>query len=685
MRSDTQEKSNEYKDFPVDHYSYSLFTKFSNDPLMFKIYYINGERIETLSSPSNMIGRSAHEGLKTYFEDIKNNRNEGEAIKNGLEKGRLYLDSCSDGFIKYNTIAKDRATLNEKYAWAYLGYIQDIGFKKSIKEILLIEKMLQYKIEINGKLLPIPIKGSADLVYRNQDGKIIIRDHKFTGLYSNPDKIDGAKLIQAAFNYFLVFAELGEAPYSIIFEEYKLTKNKDPKVRQTKEYEIVFEKHKLVFDLFYRFYDDITKALLGKQVFIPNLNAIYDQEISILSYIHRLDVDEVRDSECKKLKVDNITEVLKQKIQKAGAMRHYLDTISKTFISGETLNYKNMNTEEKIKMKLAEHGLGVEFHSKVVGSNVTLYRYEPSIGLKMSRIESFVKDIEQVVETSGIRILAPIPNSGLIGFEVPNKERTFPTKRIAFDFFNLAMGESVIGDIVRMDIREAPHMLVCGATGSGKSVFVSSLIKQLGKFDSHVKMVLLDPKSVELAQFSKLKNVDSYISDPSSINKKLHGLIKEMNTRYSLLQSKGLRNIAEIDGDIPYIFVFIDEFGDLIASNIMEKRMVETGNLYKNGQAIKKNIDVNISDEIRQSILILAQKARAAGIHLIISTQRPSVKIVSGDIKANFPTRVAFRTSSAIDSHIILNQAGAEKLLGKGDMLLLDPSKGLLRLQGFNI
>ena len=251
------------------------------------------------------------------------------------------------------------------------------------------DKELKHKIEVDGKLLPIPLKGHPDLVYKDKQGRVKIRDPKFCYNYSKDDEIDGAKLIQAAFYYFLVYAETGQQPHSITFQEFKTSQNKDGS-KQLREYEIVYADAPLIFDLFFRYYEDITDALLGKQVYVPNMTAMFDKEVSLLAYIHRLDMDEIRAEKLKEAKVDNITDFLKKKIQTTGSMKKYLDVVAKKFISGKSLNYKDMTTEERIKMKLAEHGIAVDFDSKVVGGSVTLYRYEPSIGLKMSKIEGYV-------------------------------------------------------------------------------------------------------------------------------------------------------------------------------------------------------------------------------------------------------------------------------------------------------
>lgn len=633
---------------------------------MFKVNQINGEEIESTTSVSTVLGNACHKAMETYLGGNESVivSDESEAIKLGYQAGLDYLSMFSDGLIRYNSTTENRASLEKRYSFAFFGYVKEYNREKRVKESVLVEDRLKHRVIVDGKELPVPLVGHFDHVFDDHEGKLIIEDHKFVSRWSGEDEIDGSKLLQAAFGYLLVSAETGRTPYSMLFREFKTSENKDGSV-QTKEFEIVFGDHPLIFELFFRMYQDITDALLGKQVFVPNLHALFDREVSILAYIHRLDMDEERAKALQQMKVDNITDFLKRRIAKDRSMKRFAETVSKSFVSAKTLNYKDMTNEEKIKMKLAEHGLVVNVESTVKGRAVTLYRFEPSIGLKMSKIEGYVKDIEQILATSGIRVLAPIPDSDLIGFEVPNKERTFPDTAPAPEQFKIAVGEDLTGKPYFMDLRDAPHLLVAGATGSGKSVFISHLIEQLQATSaSQCELYLFDPKMVELARYAEGSNTKVYADDAKEIAKQLSGLVKEMNRRYKMMKERKARDLEEYrkaGGRLPYIFVFVDEFGDLI----MQKD--------------------DAADATKTSIIQIAQKARAAGIHVVLTTQRPSVNVVDGLIKANFPTRIAFRTASATDSEIILDQRGAEKLLGKGDMLLLTPREiGLKRLQGYS-
>jgi hypothetical protein len=627
---------------------------------------VNGERFDTTTYASGMIGRAFHHAMEVYYgsvEELKP-KDESEAIKFGLEAGMDFIDKYNDGWIAWTKNVQNKQKAFDMFSFAFNQYVQYTSHDRT--NIVACEDEIVETIDIKwrGKRLslPVPLKGFIDKI-TNDDGKLKITDYKTCSRFSDPEKIDGAKILQAVQYYLLAYAKYEIEPYSLIFEEVKLSKNRDGS-SQVREYEVVYADNELYFDFYFRFYEDMVRALNGESVFPPNVHTMFDNEVSIIAYIHRLDIAETTAELMKKHKVKTLSELLRKEIQSAGNMRKLMKTVEQQFVSAKNLNYETMTNEEKIATKMMEHGMMLQFDSVVHGATVDMYRYVPSIGLKMARLKSYVEDIEQVLGISGVRVLAPIQNSTMVGFEVPRSERTFPSVPHG-DGFDIAIGQSIMGEPRRFDIRTAPHMLVAGASGSGKSVFLNSLITQLTRIPN-AQLHLFDPKRVELSHW-KSRAVE-YESDIEKIYNGLANLEKEMSNRYKALEKEGARSIETISG-IPYKFVIIDEFGELIAGD--HKVETEDGG------------EINISKAIETKILRLAQMARAAGIHVIIATQRPSTDIIKGTIKANFPTKVVFRTAKQVDSQIVLDEPGAERLSGKGDLLFACDT-GIERLQGFN-
>ena len=644
-------------DFAVDYFSYSSLALLGVNPIMFKITYKNRQTIDSTTSISSIIGKSFHKALEAYYggNDEVVISTESEAIEMGLKIGMDYLEKYNDGWIKYTETVPNKQKAQEILAFTFNAYVKENPYDNGDQLLSTEEKIVEnINVEWRGKQveLPIALKCYPDKIIK-RDEKLRIVDYKTVTSFSKPDKIDGRKMLQTIVLYFCVYAKYGMEPYSMIFEEVKKTKNRDGG-EQVKRYEIVYEENELFFDFFFRYYEDSIKFLNGEAVYLPNVDAMFDGDISIIAYIHRLDEEEEVAKQMKLMKVDNITELLKKKIHSANSMKKFLTTVEKEFISAKNLNYSKMKNEEKIQTKLMEHGMMLQYDSMIAGHSFDLYRYTPSIGLKMKKLESYTADIEQVIGRSGVRILAPIPNTSFVGFEVPKLDRTFPTEKGKPDGYKLAIGCDVMGETYRFDITQAPHMLVAGSTGSGKSVCLSSFISQLSTIPN-TELHLFDPKIIELAHFKNYPGVVEYQKEASKIALSLNKLIDEMENRYRKLEKLGVKNMSETD--MKRKFVFIDEFGDLIMSSDFGK-------------------------EISDCIQILAQKARSAGIHLIIATQRPSVKIINGDIKTNFPTKAVFRTAKAIDSRVVLDDDGAEKLLGSGDMIF-SSQDGNIRLQGY--
>ena len=335
------------------------------------------------------------------------------------------------------------------------------------------------------------------------------------------------------------------------------------------------------------------------------------------------------------------------------------------------------NNKNQIINTLKNYDIEIQKIYATVGPTVTLYEIIPAAGVRISRIKNLEDDIALSLAALGIRIIAPIPGKGTIGIEVPNAKKTIvsmktllSSEKFQKNNFSLpiAIGKKIDNENFIVDLTTMPHLLMAGATGQGKSVGLNAILVSLlyKKHPSQLKFVLVDPKKVELSIYKTIENhflaklpgeEDAIITDTKKVVHTLNALCIEMDNRYDLLKEAGCRNIREYNEKfisrklnpekghqfLPFIVLVVDEFADLI---------------------------MTAGKEIEMPIARLAQLARAVGIHLIIATQRPSVNIITGTIKANFPARIAFKVSSKIDSRTILDTGGAEQLIGKGDMLI---------------
>ena len=365
-----------------------------------------------------------------------------------------------------------------------------------------------------------------------------------------------------------------------------------------------------------------------------------------------------------------------------------LDILKKYDTEGITINEEELeNNKNNIVETLINYKIGISSIKATVGPTVTLYEIIPEAGIRISKIKNLEDDIALSLSALGIRIIAPIPGRGTIGIEVPNKNSTIVSMQsvISSQKFQkselelpIALGKTISNETYVVDLAKMPHLLMAGATGQGKSVGLNAVLTSLlyKKHPAEVKFVLVDPKKVELTLFNKIErhylaklpdSEDAIITDNTKVINTLNSLCIEMDNRYDLLKTAFCRNIKEYnakfkarklnpnDGHkfLPYIVLVVDEFADLI---------------------------MTAGKEVETPIARLAQLARAIGIHLIIATQRPSVNVITGIIKANFPARIAFRVTSKIDSRTILDSSGADQLIGRGD-LLYTQGNDLVRIQ----
>ena len=353
-------------------------------------------------------------------------------------------------------------------------------------------------------------------------------------------------------------------------------------------------------------------------------------------------------------------------------MKHYDNAEPVVDMEEQTQN------KNRIVETLESFGIKITSIKATVGPTVTLYEITPQQGVRISRIKGLEDDIALSLSALGIRIIAPIPGKGTIGIEVPNSspkivsgQSILGSKKFQDSAYDLpvALGKTITNEVFMFDLCKMPHILVAGATGQGKSVGLNAIIASLlyKKHPSELKFVMVDPKKVEFSIYSVIERhflaklpdeAEPIITDVTKVVQTLKSLCVEMDTRYDLLKMAHVRNVKEYNDKfvhrqlnpekghryMPYIVVIIDEFGDLI---------------------------MTAGKEIELPIARIAQLARAVGIHMVIATQRPTTNIITGTIKANFPARIAFRVSSRVDSQTILDRPGADRLIGRGDMLFL--------------
>ncbi|HAQ04699.1 MAG TPA: cell division protein FtsK, partial [Acidimicrobiaceae bacterium] len=344
---------------------------------------------------------------------------------------------------------------------------------------------------------------------------------------------------------------------------------------------------------------------------------------------------------------------------------------------------------KRLQEALEAHGVETRLVDMTIGPTVTRYALQLGDGVKVSRITSLNKDIAYALAAADVRILAPIPGQQAIGIEVPNEDRdvvalgdilTSKESKKATHPLELAVGRDIKGQALMLNLATTPHLLIAGATGAGKSSCINAMVTSvlMRTTPDQVRLILIDPKRVEMGQYEGVPHLlTAPVTDPKKAANALHWAVREMERRYDILSNCGFRDIAGYnaaydrdelpvmnygEGDereyerLPFIMVVVDELSDLM--------MVA-------------------ARDVEDSICRLAQMARAVGIHLVVATQRPSVNVITGVIKANIPARLAFAVSSLADSRVILDQQGAERLVGKGDMLLLGPSSSTpQRIQG---
>jgi S-DNA-T family DNA segregation ATPase FtsK/SpoIIIE len=419
--------------------------------------------------------------------------------------------------------------------------------------------------------------------------------------------------------------------------------------------------------------DDLEEDLFD----VPQVNLLEDESDTILLKDGNFTVQKGPEEEKTAEEVENLDpydptlDLPRYKYPTIDLLNEY--DVKKVTVSRQELE----ENKDKIVTTLENFQIGIQGIQATIGPTVTLYEIVPNPGVKISKIKNLEDDIALSLAALGIRIIAPIPGKGTIGIEVPNKNRELVPARAVLGTekfmksdkdLPIALGKTISNEVFVADLAKMPHLLMAGATGQGKSVGLNMILASLiyKKHPSQLKFVLVDPKKVELTLFNKIERhflaklpgaEEAIITDTKKVIHTLNSLCIEMDNRYTLLKEAGCRNLKEYNAKfiarklnpqnghyfMPYIVLVIDELADLM---------------------------MTAGKEIEAPIARLAQLARAIGIHLVVATQRPSVNVITGVIKANFPARLSFRVTSKIDSRTILDAGGADQLIGMGDMLL---------------
>lgn len=650
----------------VDHLSYSAIVTFLNNQVEFQKRYI-AKIYDNPKTPSLVVGTSFHKAMETFYD--KDGGNVQAAIEAGLEE----MSYVSDSEIDFGKTGS-REKMMQDYTRLVNKYFEEAPH---YDEVVDVEKRLE------ASIANVPMVGVIDMVVRDNGLRLI--DYKTVTAYSPDDEESYKYLMQAYIYLVLAEAEYNQEVTEVVFKEIKKTINRDgsPQCR-----DVAFDRQsvlafapiakKIITNVFEYVNDDRSK-------FFPNMN-------DRMNGANSMDIIANQQEGFDAAKI-------KRQVRVA-------DTFEQQNV---VIDDGTGTDEEKILRKLIEFGIGGKMGETYVGPQVIKYTMQPNRGVSMKRIADKASDLAIALESESVRIEAPIAGTNLVGIEIPNKERKvvpLTDEYLNPGTFKFPIGMDAFGKVHYCDIIKTPHLLIAGHTGAGKSVMINVILDCLTKqlTPEQMKLVLIDPKEVELAMYEGDEHLDGDITtDPKDASEKFHWLVEEMGRRYKELRKHRVRDIADYPGEMPRIVVVVDEFADLMMTSkknplsnvdyeglkdaILDEVTLTGGKLTKAAlKAAVKRVNDNTPPSAEESIIRLAQKARAVGIHLILATQRPSADVVTGLIKANIPTKIAFSVTNSLNSKIILDEVGAESLTGKGDLLYSDPTaKSLQRLQGLYI
>ena len=618
----------------VNRFSYSALITFLRNQTDFQKKYIAGVWDDP-KTPSLVVGHAFHTALEVKFK--------GGTLDEAVNAGLKEIETTSDYEINYKKTGS-REKIIDTFIKLFTSYFNECPN---------FEEIVDVEVSIERKIAGVPFKGIIDLVYR-ENGVLWLRDHKTVEYYS-PDEEENYKYLLQGY-FYLVLAEdnYNEKIGGIVFDEIKKSLSRDGTPQS----------HQIIYP---------REALLGfKDVAEKILTRAYDYVNSPSAIFFPNPSDMINGAESMRV-VSNLEEGFdKARIKSTRVSAPKFAPVNITVDVGSD----GGTDEEKVMSKLAEFGVGGDLRETVSGYQIKLIKFRPNRGVSMAKITGLANDIALELGATSVRIQAPIRGTNLVGIEVPAEERKVAEWDDSYfgdqNTLEIPLGFNISGELVKHDLRSMPHLLVAGQTGSGKSVVLNVAINAMLHQMPDLELHLIDPKEVEFAGFEdRAKTVATTIHQAEALVDKL---VNEMGMRYKTLRLAGCRNIEEYrakGNKMNYSVLVCDEFADLMLSGGQKVRKIGTG---------EGAIEL---PSIEQQIVRLAQKGRACGIHLIIATQRPSADVCTGLIKANFPAKIALAVANATNSRIILDESGAEELLGRGDMLFVGCGDNKpVRLQG---
>jgi S-DNA-T family DNA segregation ATPase FtsK/SpoIIIE len=673
-----------FSQFLTDSWSYSKVTTFARNEKAFEMNYIYG--IRGKSSATTLAGNAYHEAVANYFISLK----EGTPI-DIVECERIAFDYITNTPANYLKLQKTTPTVDECKAKAtqsasvllknFFGELP--VYTESLAEVIGVEMYLDEWITVNGVDIPLPCHAKIDLAIKTDEGKVCLLDHKSKASYTPDDEIAMSIGVQAI-TYVLAFEEkTGIEVDEVWFVENKTSVNRDgSKQLQCFKVEIDNNTRRLYEALLYEPLRRMVQAVSDPDyIYMINDSDNFVDRAELYDFWAKTMICEVEEFNVPEAKKELISQRLKKvrdasiKMVSPSVIKKFKENASQ-FIQYDLSN-KDMSTEEKIEHVLRSFGIISRVAHKFNGYSSSTFLLEVSAGVKIASIYSHRLDIANALDTSSVRIgsdLYVYENKSYVSVEFSNKTDSI----LAFDPEYLSgrkipIGKDNMDNLIYWDLDNpsTPHVLICGATGSGKSVSIKSTI-EYAKLTGPDRIVVFDPKF----EFVGLPGVEVY-NHIEDIENQMGLLVEEMN---QLTQSGRKKNII----------VFFDEFADALSASRSAKDLkvydtLTVGN-YADGRPKTQRVQTGELKSLEENLRILLQKGRSIGFRIVAATQRASVKVIGGDAKVNFPIQICFRVPKETDSRVVLDEAGAESLSGKGDGLIKSPQYSqTVRFQGIYI